>query len=781
MSNSRMSSDFYRRYRFVVLGPFLVLFVFVVYGAIRGVQNNSTDVSEWLPKHNRATEEFLWFASHFTGDDLLMVSWEGCTIDDPRAAQYATELRRPVEIDGTQVTLFRDVITPSEVLEWMQAPPLSLSRDEVLGRLEGWLVGPIPDNGSPTSCLLLLVTVEGFEHRHFMARHIKASANHVAGLSAEMMHVAGPTIDSVHIDRASGDSIILLSALCYLTCFTIMWSCFRSLRLAAVVFVTALFNQQLSVALIHYAGWRMDSVLLLIPPLMLVLTTAAGMHLINYYRDTIGEMGIEGATARAVRFGWSPCIMAATTTGFGLISMVISDLLPIQRFGWFATLALVAGTGVLFLLLPCLIELLPPKRWVRRIVERHEPTWLERFWGVVAARTQRHWLGILVVTALAFMLGAAGLPRIQTSVRVQDMFYKHAPIIRDYDWMESHVAPLVPIEVVIRIPKRADVDENAGDYPLLNRLRLVGEIESAIRRVARVHASVSAAKFAPALPAPYVEGERPSLRELGRRRAFERGLVQFKDSFMAAGWLRETENEELWRISARLKSTDANVDYARVMRDLRMVAEGILDSQTKADLTHITAVYTGGVPLINQAQIQLLNDLAKSFIMAFASIAIAMVFWLRSLKVGLLAMIPNVLPFVVVFGVLGWWGVDVDVGSMLTAATAMGTAVDDTFHFITCYQRGLSAGMDRNHAIHNAFQKTGSAMVQTSVICGFGLLVFAFSPFIPSVRFAWLMFTGLSVALIGATIVLPALLASPFARMPVTGPLARVTSEQLEV
>ena len=77
---------------------------------------------------------------------------------------------------------------------------------------------------------------------------------------------------------------------------------------------------------------------------------------------------------------------------------------------------------------------------------------------------------------------------------------------------------------------------------------------------------------------------------------------------------------------------------------------------------------------------------------AIGLIAVVMTVVLRSPAAGIISMIPNVFPIVVVFGALGWLGINVDIGIMMTASVALGVAVDDTVHFLTWFRRGISRG-----------------------------------------------------------------------------------------
>jgi len=190
----------------------------------------------------------------------------------------------------------------------------------------------------------------------------------------------------------------------------------------------------------------------------------------------------------------------------------------------------------------------------------------------------------------------------------------------------------------------------------------------------------------------------------------------------------------------------------------------------------VTTIYTGIIPIVYKAQRALLTSLIQSIGLAFVMITVVMMLLLRdwnrpwgkgnrlNIRGGLLAMIPNVFPVVVVFGVMSYRGIKVDIGSMMTASVAMGVAVDDTIHFLNWYRGALAKGLDRIAAIRVAYTRVATAMTQTTLIAGLGLSAFAMSTFTPTQRFGTLMLFLLAAALIGDLIVLPAILASPLGK-----------------
>jgi len=206
--------------------------------------------------------------------------------------------------------------------------------------------------------------------------------------------------------------------------------------------------------------------------------------------------------------------------------------------------------------------------------------------------------------------------------------------------------------------------------------------------------------------------------------------------------------------------------------DTKLPIEGMLTAKEKLARqdqgVNVSAMYTGIVPIVYKAQRSLLKSLIESIGLAFVMISIVMMLLLRPARTplgpktllnfrgGMISMLPNMFPVIVVFGFMGHMNrfaggtVDaflVDIGSMMTASVAMGVAVDDTIHFLNWYRGALGNGYDRKSAIKIAYDRVATAMTQTTLIGGFGLSAFALSTFTPTQRFGVLMLILLGMAL----------------------------------
>ena len=250
---------------------------------------------------------------------------------------------------------------------------------------------------------------------------------------------------------------------------------------------------------------------------------------------------------------------------------------------------------------------------------------------------------------------------------------------------------------------------------------------------------------------------------------------KFVQSFDAVIWLGDSSfRKDDFALAKQL--IDAEAIRAKSSEPI-VLAGGIPNSE---GLGPVQVVYTGVVPVVYKAQRTLLTSLTESIGLAFVLIAGVMILllnpgsypvdWLQAgnlrdgLIAGMVAMIPNVFPVVVVFGVMCHMGIEIDIGTMMTASVAMGVAVDDTIHFLSWFRTNLDRGMDRIDAVIETYRRVGPAMTQTTIVGGLGLFVFALSTFTPTQRFGTLMLVMLATALVGDLILLPALLAGPAGR-----------------
>jgi hypothetical protein len=167
---------------------------------------------------------------------------------------------------------------------------------------------------------------------------------------------------------------------------------------------------------------------------------------------------------------------------------------------------------------------------------------------------------------------------------------------------------------------------------------------------------------------------------------------------------------------------------------------------------------TGSAFLAAQIASKLVDDLVNSFSAAFVVVTLMMILMLRDFKLGLISMVPNLLPVFGVLGFMGYWSIPIHLGNIVIASVIIGIAVDDTIHFLHQFKTHYGVNKNVEAAIEHAFSHTGRALVSTSIILGAGLLVFLVATLQPLLQFGELTLFAVCLALLFDLVVSPALL-----------------------
>jgi len=719
----------------------------VVYGALQALTLKTNDPLHWVPESFPARTAFEKFRREFGSGDAMIVSWEGCTLDNPHVTTLAVALREDRHFRNAAGDEYLErVVSGPEVLAELTGTALKLTPEQARARLSKTLVGP----DGQTTCLIVLVTQAGVDDRVRAVGLVQAAVTKHCGIAPEDLHMAGPVLDGMNIDLASTQSLEHYAGPSAAVVFLLCWFCLRSWKAAVVVFGLATYCELLTLAIIHFCGDSLTALLIVMPPLLQILAVSTGVHLVNYYADAEHEYGPAEAARRAFALGWLPCLLSAGTTAIGLGSLLVSDLLPVRSFGGYGALGVLLSLGLLLIFLPGTFSWWPP-RFSRTETPLDEPAarasddwrWLSRF----VAR----WHRAIVVGAFAVMVGiGAGMPFLRTSIRIETLFPVESRLLRDYAWLEQRVGPLVPIEVVIHCHRECPLSA-------VDRLLLAGRLQQTLAQMPDVSHTMSPLNFVP-----------DSLARLDRagylvRQYANSKLKASRQAWIDLNYLQTNRQEELWRVTGYV-SAQAKIDYGLFLAQVRENLEPLLQDEDGQPLPGVSLNYTGVMPLVHALQRTLLDDLFSSFLSAFVVITLTMILVHEGVLNGLVSMVSNLFPTVLVFGWLGWQGMPIDIGSVMTASIALGIAIDDTLHFLTFFRVARGRGLTPRLAIAEAYQHCATAMVQSSLINGLGLLIFALSPFVPTARFAWMMLFLLMLALLADLLILPAMLLSPLGR-----------------
>ncbi len=623
--------------------------------------------------------------------------------------------------------------------------------------------------GAPVAVSVQIAEIDDHELRRTVEKIQSAAESQ--GIELDELRLAGSPISRVRLNEAAKRAVwnidypawnvfkrtpILLSALVsVIVSFTLL----KSVRLSILVTLASVFTCLAVVAMIPLTGKSLNMVLIVLPDLLLVLTTSGAIHVANYWKHAVTN-GDENPIVSAVKMAWQPCCLASITTAIGMASLMFAVLEPVQQFGFYASIGCLISLFMILIGFPSMMSVWPGRGKKFKEHAEKEAT----AWGHFARKIVHHQLMISTACVGLFAFSIVGLQWFKTETKVIRYFPDHSKISQDYHFLEEGLSGIVSVDTVIRFDEAAVEGMNIND-----RIELVRKVEENIAKHRWISGTMSLADFRNPVKAPSAKASTRTKVFYGRtlqrieNTIFEEPqpeTTQFARKASSALSLTThggrkiqiQKDDEIWRIRAQSIIT-ADVNFSSLTAELEQIIQ-----ETIAEEEGTEYLVTGMVPLFLRTQQAVLESLIKSFGLAFGIIAIVMIVLLRSPTSGLLAMLPNLFPVGVVFGMVAWIGMPVDIGTMITASVALGIAIDGTLHLLTWYRDGIRHGMTRDDAVVLGLQHCGPAMWQTSATIAIGIVMVAGADLLLISRFGLLMAALVSMALLADVVLLPALL-----------------------
>lgn len=657
---------------------------------------SNNEIETWLPRNSESRVNYDEFCRTFGADETILIAFEK-PFPSPKRLQALSGRIQGLEGIGSCWTRY-------QVLEAMHSN--SVRPDTAKSRLVNLMSTPQDE----LETLLISVNQHGIAHRKQTIEEIRRQLQYCRMNQAVL---AGGPIVADQLDRlGSRRQATTLFTLTLLICFLLLrfhigcWKASGCLMLANVLCI------ELTLATIWMMGMEMNFIMSSLPVMVMVFTTAAAIHFIGHFRH---EYPHRQAVGRAMKAVIRPSSFAALTTVIGLVSLAVSDIGPIPAFGVAAAVGTFYSFVVGVLLTPAVLVAVsyrPDSEELSR----------SRLQNLAMFIVNRPWQ-VLVPGVLMTLICAVGVLDLRSLISPLDFLPDSDPVLEDALLVQDSLTSPTSIEAVM------DFGKTGSSF--VERLREVRRVEGVLLEVDNICHVLSLADF---FPEQLTENSL-SLSRLAGASSGGSG---------AAGLM--VDGSRLWRLSLRLRHDDP----ATVRKTMNALKERCAD---------LPISFTGLGPLLEEAQTQIFEGFWKSFASAFLLITIVMMCALRSICAGLVAMIPNLTPILLVFGILGWADYPIDIGIMMTASIALGLAVDGTFHFLFSYRDCRKSTGCRYRAVRKALLQTGMPIISSAVISGCGLLALGLSPFKPTMRFGVLMFTLLLAALIGDLLLLPAFLA----------------------
>jgi uncharacterized protein len=470
-----------------------------------------------------------------------------------------------------------------------------------------------------------------------------------------------------------------------------------------------------------------------IAPLLITIGLGDAVHLIARYREEL-RRGPDRflAARRTMRAMAGACFLTAATTAIGFGSLVVSETSIVRHYAITAALGVLLGYLVTVSYLPAALVSFPiaPSR------ERYADARLERWAGAIARFSARH-AGIVIIAALLALAGTAWIGKdVRVDSTLSAQLDESSEVRRTFARIEAHLSGVRAMEIGLRGP---EID----GAPSLARL---ARFEHWLRAQEGVL---------------HVDGPSDRVAEIWAALSGQRGERAFLDPQRAAALVSFAERAAPDLFARYLRDGRARIEVH--MRDAGERRAALLIGRIERRLAAWDGVdfAVGGEAARSARGLdRLLEDLSGSVGLAMAIIFVLIGTLLRSVRLGIASILPNVLPLSITLAYMSLRDIPLHAATTIVFSVSIGLAVDDTIHILSRYREEIAAGRGRMAAMLRSLRSSGRAALVSAATIWVGYATLAlFASFVPIRLFGELSLVALGSALACEILVLPATLA----------------------
>ncbi len=551
---------------------------------------------------------------------------------------------------------------------------------------------------------------------------------------------------------------------------SVLWIVFRQLRWVFIPVLIASLSVIATAGLLGMFGWEVTVISSNFISLQLIITMSLIIHLMVRYRELMWldphtdqhSLVLESVLSMA-----RPCSFAVVTTIAGFGSLIVSGILPVINLGWMMGWGIAISLLVTFLVFPAVLILLKVKPLRHPVESRRSLT------KSLATFTQYHGKIIFGVSLSVLLFALSGAAQLRVENSFIDYFKQSTEIYQGMLTIDEQLGGTTPLDIIVDFSdtpsitiladSEKDMSLEEDDFDAFEAEFSETEDDAQywftsekMEKIEKIH------DYLESIPEVGKVLSLGTMLEVGRHL----NNCQELDNFQLALLYNELPDEfRKVLLDPYLSIEEDQARFViRVIDSNDELRRDALIKKIKSELVERVGVPAEDIRLSNMMLLynNMLQSLFESQILTLGIVVLILSFMFfilfRSLKVVLIAMIANLLPVSVIFGLMGWASIPLDMMTITIAAISVGIAVDNTIHYIHRYKIEFARDSDYIAAMHRAHNSIGYAMYYTSVAIMIGFSVLVLSNFIPTIYFGLLTALAMLMALLADLLLLPRLI-----------------------
>lgn len=604
-----------------------------------------------------------------------------------------------------------------------------------------------PDSSSYLILITLNKTKLNDKSRVALVLEMKEIIDAYAAKNQVEIHFSGlPYIRTLTSEKIKHE-LNLFVILSLIIAVFILIAFFRSARAVLSSLVVVALSVVFTLGFMSLLNFKITILTGILPSLLIVIGIENCIFLINKYHFEYKSHGNKvKALARIIqRIGTATFITNATTAA-GFATFMLTSTQILREFGLIASLSIMFEFLLSIILIPIFFSFMPSprERHIKHLENRIVGRMIEGIVRIISSRRTVVYITTVVLLATAI----AGMTMMKTSGKMVDDLPESDPVYRDLKYFEANVKGVMPFEIAINTKKRNGVMK-------FETIEKINDLQNEILKLPYFSKPLSLAEVLKFARQAYYNGKEskygmPSKQESNFILSYMPKKADNKANNLLHSFIDSTR--QITRISFQMADVGLH-DMNDILTEIKPKVDSIFDpADFDVNITGNSIVYTQGTAF-------LIKSLFQSVMFAIIIIALIMALLFTSWRMIIISMVPNLIPLLVVAGVMGFSGIPIKPSTIIIFSVALGISVDNAIHFLSRYRYELKLrNWDVKSSVYAAIREAGISMIYSSIVLVFGFSVFMISGFGGTQALGILISMTLFIAVFCNTILLPSFL-----------------------
>ena len=554
------------------------------------------------------------------------------------------------------------------------------------------------------------------------------------------INLAGIPYFRVEVIRSLIQNQIVTIPLTYVIFFGLLYFMFRRYWMVVFQLCVAGISLIWGLGVMGATGESINIINNIIGTVIFVIVVSDTVHfLIRYDREQQAGLTSIEALKKSMSLLIMACFLTSFTSAVGFASLIAARTSVLKSFGIYLGLAIIIAYPVTIILLSALLKLFPQKTPVHAKTGLKFDSKMEKLGLFVIKRPKSLLVGGFIIIAVSIAFAST----VKVDTHAMNMFTENNPIKITNDIMENKFIGIIPLSIMIESEQ-----EDMMKQPSI--LQKIEQLQKKINGIMGIKVSLSLADYVKEFN--HIMGD--ATKTVPDSKSMVSQLLALAEMSSDNLPLSKVVNFDYSKTRIRTWLPDnGGASHIKGFEKIKGIINQIF---TDTENIKVSLSGSGYVAALNLDY--LVRDLFASLLLASLIIFFVIGVLFRSLKIGLLSIIPNMMPLIVTIGYMGIRNLDLNVSTVIIFSISLGMAVDSTIHFIARFLETKKTNSNCDASLILAFKSSGKAIIFTTFLFLCGFLILLISDFVPVRLFAELTSITLFTALIGDLIILPSLL-----------------------